>query len=190
MPINPLPYRGAFGILSRDFERIGEYVEFEESNDQVYSHRLFEILLRSCTEFESICRDILLTEGYDKKRDDMDVRDYATLDSSLVLSSCRVGVLLWQPAPLYLKPFEAWATKAPKLTWYQDYNSVKHNRQHNFKYANLANVCKSMAAVYAILVKTNIIKGMTGTRYRPTPYPRTRECIHPNQIFSFVDPCP
>lgn len=44
--------------------------EFNEPTDahlQVYSHRLYEILLRACTEFESLCREILMTHGLRKK---------------------------------------------------------------------------------------------------------------------------
>jgi hypothetical protein len=54
-------YEPAFILLVGDFLRVCEFIEPTDAHLQVYSHRLYEILLRACTEFESLCREILMT---------------------------------------------------------------------------------------------------------------------------------
>lgn len=59
-------YGYAFRLLAADFLRVCEFVEPIDANLYVYSHRLYELLLRVCTEFESICKEVLVSERYAK----------------------------------------------------------------------------------------------------------------------------
>ena len=62
MPAMPLagPYLAAFELLQADFRRLGEYVELNDANLSTFSHRLYELLVRTCTEFESLCKELLV----------------------------------------------------------------------------------------------------------------------------------
>src|ERR1044071_5159083 len=110
MPLEPAPYVGAFRMLNDDFRRLAEYVEPVDQNLSTYSHRLYELLLRACTEFESACKELLVAGGNPKKPSDMNIRDYRTLEASLKLEAVEVGILIWQPAKTYVKPFDRWSS--------------------------------------------------------------------------------
>jgi|ERR1035441_2404378 hypothetical protein len=57
-------YEPAFILLVGEFLRVCEFIELTDTHLDVYSHRLYEILLRACTEFESLCREILTAHGF------------------------------------------------------------------------------------------------------------------------------
>ena len=46
----------SFELLSRDYKEILEYVHPDHLNLDVHSHRIFGLLLRACTDFESLCK--------------------------------------------------------------------------------------------------------------------------------------
>src|SRR5215475_4823927 len=102
------PYLAAFGLLQADFRRLGEYVELNDANLSTFSHRLYELLLRTCTEFESLCKELLVEGKYHKKSDEMKIHDYRTLQGPWDFESKSVGVLRWMPEPSYVQSFQGW----------------------------------------------------------------------------------
>ena len=164
------PYRSAFLLLRDDIRQLTAYVEPTDDNLSVYSHRLYEILLRASTEFESLCREQLASTGYSKPTHDQNINDYRTLEASLHLEACSVGVHLWRPTPRYVKPFLDWSTATPPLHWYDAYNQVKHNRNTNFPRANLGNALSAVAGLFVILCRLQILPGdVAFTQVRNTP---------------------
>ena len=53
----------------RDLNEIFDFVEPSNDNTSVYSHRIYELLLRAATEFESNCKGILKANGYTGPRE-------------------------------------------------------------------------------------------------------------------------
>lgn len=51
-------------LIVDDFERLFEFIEPHSSNENVFSHRIYELLLRTCTEIESCCKGILLANDH------------------------------------------------------------------------------------------------------------------------------
>lgn len=159
MPIEKSHYEAAFKIISRDLERLIEFIDPTDDNLNVYSHRIFELQLRTCTEFESICKDILILKGYGGKPSDFNIYDYKRIEDWLMLEQWQVGVLFWHlPRLKYIRPFEHWSTANPPLHWYKSYNEVKHNRVSNFHLANFNNLLLSVGALFMILSLINVIK--------------------------------
>jgi hypothetical protein len=165
-------YQASFRILVQDLERVTEFIEPTKNNGNTYSHRLYELLLRACTDFESICRDSLESEHCAKKRDKMTIKDYETLERSLRLSEVDVALhRMWVPAPLLIQPFEAWATDNPSpLPWYQAYNAVKHNRRNEFQQANLNNCVLAIAGFFAVLATLKVLQPVSEDGYRLAEY--------------------
>ncbi|MGI8786015.1 MAG: hypothetical protein ACR2L2_20470 [Acidobacteriota bacterium] len=186
MPLEPGPYLSAFRILSDDFRRLREYVEPADQNLGTYSHRLYELLLRACAEFESACKELLVSGGATKKPGEMSITDYKTLESSLHLEALEVGILFWQPKPSYVKPFDGWSTAKPPLSWYTDYNEVKHNRNTEFARANLNNVRHAIAGQFALLAIVGVIHGVAGYQERPAKGGAATECVYPGYTFSLL----
>ena len=49
----------AYQILENDLKTIFEFIEPNDDNCKSYSHRTYELFLRSATEFETNCKRIL-----------------------------------------------------------------------------------------------------------------------------------
>src|SRR5215207_4438674 len=117
MALDSGSYLGAFQILTSDFRRLAEYVEPADSNLGTYSHRLYELLLRTCTEFESACKEELVSQGTKKGPSHMNINDYRTLEPHLKIEAREIGILIWQPKPSYIKPFAGWSSNNPPLSY-------------------------------------------------------------------------
>ena len=157
MPPPAGPYLAAFNLLQEDFRRLGEYVELNDANLSTFSIRLYELLLRACTEFESLCKELLVERRYRKKPPNMNIDDYKTLQGPWDFESKSVGVLRWMREPCYVDPFHKWSTAKPPLPWYDAYNAVKHNRHTEFRKASLKNVRNAIAGQFALIVETSLI---------------------------------
>lgn len=147
-------YLGPFRLLVDDLKEVCAFVEPTDANLSTFSHRIYELLLRACTEFESASKQALVAVGYSKPVCDMKIYDYRTLEQHLKLEQFEVGLLLWQPVPSYVRPFASWSTAQPPLSWYDAYNKVKHNRNTEFSVANLGNLRLAISGLFALLAQT------------------------------------
>jgi hypothetical protein len=182
------PYLAAFELLQEDFRRLGEYVELNDANLDTFSHRLYELLLRTCTEFESLCRDLLVFKEYEKEPRCMKIHDYKKLEGWWQFESKSVGFLRWMPEPCYVSPFQGWSTASPPLSWYDAYNAVKHNRHAEFKRASLKNVCNAIAGQFVLIVESSLIAKSDARMREQKAYDGRREYIYPGFDFSFITP--
>lgn len=139
----------AFDTLLADLMIALNFIEPDDANLAVYSTRLYELLLRAATEFESNCKGIMHANGYRGKGKGLTIKDYRTLDSVMKLSVYEVRLSFWNNGKV-LKPLSNWVT-THSLDWYTAYNEVKHNRVENFRLANLENVLNAIAAVACIV---------------------------------------
>jgi hypothetical protein len=174
-------YEPAFILLMGDFLRVCEFVEPTDAHLQVYSHRLYELLLRACTEFESLCREILLAHGL-RKQGSLNITDFVEVAPLLDLTRQTCIALFWRPEAVSMTPFEHWTPQATGLSWYRWYNAVKHNRNAEFPHANLANVRAALSAVFIILARLDFLESVNSrfivpggmwqgtTRYRDVPF--------------------
>ncbi len=138
----------AFGLLEKDLLIMLDYIEPSDANLKVYSHQLYALLLRACTEFESNCKKVLLDNGYSSKS--WSVKDYYKLNMSSKLSEYEVMLPLWHGKTKFFRPFDTWSS-THTLSWYQNYNKVKHNRHAEFELANLENVLAAISGVFVLL---------------------------------------
>lgn len=139
----------SFKLIEYDLKQVFQFVEPHEDNLSIYSNRLYELLLRACTEFEASAKSILEANGY-SRNEYLRLSDYRKLNVATRLSEYEVILDVWNPGPKSLFPFSNWK-HSHSLDWYNDYNEVKHNRFLNFKNASLVNVINAVAGVYAIL---------------------------------------
>lgn len=133
-------------LIIDDLEQLFEFIEPHSSNLCVFSHRIYELLLRTCTEIESCCRGVLLANGTAANN----MNDYRKIEQSSHLSGYTVHYANWFPSEFISRPFDAWATESP-LPWYQAYNDVKHNRSQSFPSANLKNLLDAISGLLCII---------------------------------------
>jgi len=136
-------------LIVNDFMEIFNFIEPCDANQSVYSHRIFELLLRTATEFEANCIGILKSNHVNPFGKDYNIRDYYKLNSALYLSKYNVKFSRWAEQ-YYYRPFIEW-DKGPSLSWYQAYNHSKHNRFSNYKEANLYNLLISICGLICVL---------------------------------------
>jgi hypothetical protein len=180
-------YLSSFEILSNDFRRITEFVEPVDANLSTYSHRLYELLLRACTDFESVCKERLVVDGCKKSPRDMKIYDYRVLEATLFLERVEVGVLVWRPNVDYVRPFIDWSSASPPLQWYSNYNKVKHNRNTSFSLASLENVRLALSGLFALLARLGVLS-TNKFGYQERHYNGFKESLYPGQIFSLRVP--
>jgi len=151
----------AFEIIVEDFKKICEYIDPTDENFTVYSHRIYELFLRSCTEIESNMKNILDVNGYIKRGKNnkiinikyWNISDYKKLEKGLKLSNYKVVLnFLNKGLGDEFSPYQNLAKgKSNKLVWYQDYNNVKHDRDNRFHEANLENLIFAICGLFVIL---------------------------------------
>ena len=149
--VNPTSsYWESFKALYRDFEDSFRYVHPHPDHFGVYSLRYYELLLRACTEFESLCKQKVSEMKLSLKNPRrMDITDYFLLADPLQITNYSVG---YHFDPIHFRaPLEQWKHDH-RLTWYQDYNTVKHDRVSEFKKANLQNVLDAIAALFLLII--------------------------------------
>lgn len=141
----------AYHIIENDFKKLFDYIELNDNNKNTFSHRIYELILRICTEFELNCKGILEENGYNRSGN-LNITDYFKINASSKLNEYEVRLNVWTPAPLTIKPFQDWNSSIfTSLLWFQNYNSVKHNRNTNFNLASLENLVNSIAGLFVIL---------------------------------------
>ena len=137
-----------FLTLDADAAKFSRYVEFSGSNFATYSIELARILMAASSEVDAVAK--LLCKKIDSSKDAENIIHYREIImgafprvASFLVSIPRFG--------LTFIPWQNWASgKSPD--WWQDYNSVKHERNVNFNRANLSNVLNSIAALYVLLL--------------------------------------
>lgn len=139
----------AYYLLEKDLLRAFDFIEPADSNLMVHSHELYEILLRACTEVETNAKAILRANNY-TKQSNFNITDFFKLERACRLSEYRVTLPVWSGKQYSWQPFLNWQN-SHTLEWYQDYNSVKHDRFVNFEHANLKNVLNAVTAVFILL---------------------------------------
>jgi hypothetical protein len=155
-------YEPAFHLLVQDFLRVCEFIEPADCHLHVYSHRLFELLLRTCTEFESLSKEILEAHGL-AQLDHLYVTHFVAIAPILELQRQKAIASFWRPEAKTLSPFEDWTPANVSLPWYQGYNAVKHNRNAEFSQATLKNVRDAISAVFIIMARLGFVES-TGSR--------------------------
>jgi hypothetical protein len=159
-------YEPAFHLLVQDFLRVCEFLEPVDAHLQVFSHRLYELLLRASTEFESLSREILEAHGLDPTSN-MNVTHFVAIAPILDLPRQRAIASFWRPEATTLSPFECWTPEHVGLPWYQSYNAVKHNRNAEFARANLRNARDAICGVFIIMARLGFLESIGGRMSAP-----------------------
>lgn len=147
----------AYSLIQEDYLKLTEFVHPHEDNFNVFSHRIYELLLRTCTEIENVLREQLAKHQTDlgiELTDKPKIHDYKKLIERKVVDRslrCTVGLQFWShPNVLWINPFQDWFNGDASLFWYRAYNNVKHNREANFPEANFKNLTYAFAALFQL----------------------------------------
>ncbi|MCF8448178.1 MAG: hypothetical protein K9H61_14400 [Bacteroidia bacterium] len=135
-----------------DFLQLLNYVSPHDENQKVFSIKIYELILRSGTEFENYCK---LYNGDSKfiKKKQLSATEYKEIVKEFVPINVSVGLLFWNPTLKTIQPFNEWISSESKLPWFDAYNNVKHNRSDLFTTANFENLVHSVSGLFLLAYK-------------------------------------
>ncbi|HAM96658.1 MAG: hypothetical protein UR96_C0001G0012 [candidate division WS6 bacterium GW2011_GWC1_36_11] len=128
-----------------------------KGNSDTFSHRIYEVFLRTCTEFENVAKQILKYNKISAIGDGYKMQDYFKLEKDLKLSDYMalnnaLGVEIY---PFFClggaKNYGEVMKNFGSGFWYQAYNEVKHNRSENFKFAKMDNLLSAVGGLAILL---------------------------------------
>ena len=116
-----LSYIHSYHLIEKDLKVLFDYISPNDSNNLTFSHRIYELFFRCCTEFENNARAILIDNGYSSCLNNMNIsNDYFKINKALKLNEYKVRLNIWENGPLVKKPFQAWNSPSySPLAWYQ-----------------------------------------------------------------------
>ncbi len=153
----PLHFIRAARVISKDLDRLFDYVEPSEANLSTYSFEILGLLSRVCFEVEANLKGILLANRYSRdgkatKANSLTMADYSKVEKSHFLSRYKIHFPQWSDGLSDFTPFLGWGEeKQKRLGWYNAYNQVKHDRYRGFQQANLKHLCEAFAGLIALL---------------------------------------
>lgn len=138
-------------ILIELIEKVFKYISPVQKNMETFGNELRNIIILACTEVESLWKDTLLSNNYANKK--LTTKDYVELLSILKLNEYKIKFNFY-PDIEEVSPFSNWNTKSTtqSLSWYSDYNAIKHDRLNEFSKATLKNAIESVSAVVIMLI--------------------------------------
>ena len=133
-----------FLSIEKDLADTGKYIE-PAGQENVYSFEFAKLLILSCTEIESIFKEI----GKNKEgKEPGDISDYKRIVlkyfPKIIESTVDVPRLSKS-----IEPFHGW--NSGPLVWWDAYNKVKHSRGEHFFEASYINATTAMSALYILI---------------------------------------
>lgn len=137
----------AYKSLIDDFMQLLNYVSPHDENNKVFSIKIYELILRSGTEFENYCK-LYYNENNPANSKDLRAQDYKIIIKEIISETDEIGLMFWSPSKKYIKPINTWLNTTDNLKWFNEYNMIKHNRSRDFANANLENLVNSLAGLF------------------------------------------
>ena len=139
------------GTLINRLTSIFNNVYPTQNNFECYGHEIRNLLILACTEVEAQLKGIL-TANSQNPLIKCTTKHYAKLKGVLKLEEYSIN-LSHYPEVTFISPFKNWDQENPttSLPWYDNYNSVKHDRENKFHNANLISAINAICAVAILL---------------------------------------
>jgi|GEM_PF-1615477 len=118
----------------------------EKENTKVYGSQIKNLLMLACMEVEGQFKGILRENNYPYRTPKKwTMIDYSLLKDVLKLAEYSIGFGLY-PELGYYSPFAGW-NQDKRLSWYNAYNTVKHNSETDLNQATLHHAINALCAI-------------------------------------------
>ncbi|HFV7755852.1 TPA: hypothetical protein ACH97R_002047 [Staphylococcus aureus] len=133
-----------------------QYVTHTKDNELCYSDEFISIILLSCSEIDSILKELLRNKSIPSKKKYYQMSDYASVLKDLTTESVETmstSIDVYDNNRVRVTPFEKIdsSRKYGNLIWWEDYQSIKHDRIHNIQKGDLINAVTVLAAHFLII---------------------------------------
>lgn len=145
-------------LLEQELDAMSVYIEFDQSNFNCYSLKLLRLINSAMAEFEIIGKEVCTSISNDKNIEKYNIsklRDVILKEfPDLVKTKARVVDM-----DFAFYPFDGWNTTS-RLTWWDSYNKLKHDRNN---YYDLANLQLAIESVAVLKIMTMILHKYSGS---------------------------
>ena len=135
-----------FIALERDLEVVTRYVEFCESNFEVYSIEFAHLLFAAASEVDVIAKLLCARLRHEAPRDN--INNYRTILAAGIPNLTTTQIFVPRYG-LTLTPWENWSDNSNPV-WWRSYNNVKHQRDTHFSQATLKNALNALGALLIV----------------------------------------
>lgn len=160
--IDRLQLSRAYVNIEKSLRDIFNFIEPCDENLTSFSFELYTLLLRSCTEVELNCKEILQANGAKPQGKHFTMLDYKKIEQSSHLSKYTVTYNNWRHkdsstgqleyVSKTFRPFQNFDSSiATSPDWYVAYNGVKHDREGKLENANLENCMNAVGGILVLL---------------------------------------
>jgi len=155
----------AYKAIEEDMLRVAEYIPLETQQYGVYSFKLADIILRSCSHIESLFKDVIRNQDLSDHPDQEMIKDKKRKRRLTIRDYIEIFSDYWNLAPVEItirrnndikRPFEEFENPDPKRktpTWWQAYNKLKHDFYSEIEKGTLENALTSLSALFALNCK-------------------------------------
>ncbi len=156
----PSNYIRSYLLIHEDIINLFKYIEPSDEALKAFSFRIQELLVRTCIEIEANFKAIFSLNSYDRfsQGESLSIKDYYLINTSHYLSWYDVKLPYWSGNSMIAsrQPFKCWSEptdpKKPwRLSWYQSYNSIKHDRANSLHLANFENLIDAFCGLTALI---------------------------------------
>jgi hypothetical protein len=136
----------SFIVLERQLFECMEYLPFIDANRQAISPKFIPIIMDACSMIDSI----LYETTSDEKKRRFTLKEYSKLHEPELRLNDNISLFLISPVQM-LCPYKGWTQSQP--TWWNAYNTFKHNRLNNYHFATFSNAVSSLAGLHQLLAR-------------------------------------
>ena len=137
-----------FLTLDSDTANLSRYIDFVEDNFEAYSTEMARILLTAASEVDVVAK--LLCQRINQNSNASNINDYRNEITTAIPVFANMEINI----PRYALTFHPWDNWLNSVNpdWWSGYNAVKHERNANFRLANLKNTLNSVGALLVMLL--------------------------------------
>jgi hypothetical protein len=128
--------------LEEKFMHISSFVHFDSRNFNVFSYEFVSLFQNIGAEIDLLFKKICGYSGNDNRT----MRDYKN-DIIYKCPEIKEKKIKVNYFNIEIQPFEKLESG---MTWWKEYNAIKHNRLDNISKANLENVLEALAALFLL----------------------------------------
>lgn len=127
--------------LEKDLDNTSRFIE-PRGQENVFSFEFAKLLVLSCTELESVLKLLCYERSGETKGNFGEYKETILAHYPKIVFA-EVSIARWGET---IRPFGGW--DKGRLSWWDAYGNVKHNRKDNFTEATYKNVVYALSALY------------------------------------------
>ena len=146
--------------IEDDLSNTSKYIE-PDGQENVHSFEFAKLLILACTEIESVFKSICFEIEGEHVKGDIATYKNTILKKYPKIVNAEVSI---NRLGKTIKPFDKW--DETRLSWWDAYQLVKHNRGNHFTDASYINAAMALSALYVLIFYLSEITKIPFANYK------------------------